>query len=194
MILTASIVESIILALTGLGLAVILIGHRIIDALPIYSTHIIAGGFILSVFILSLVTNHALWRSSQQGVKNNMRRNIAKTSVTVGIIIAAWTGGGFLLYLTTLAIEPVSIDLLPEIIGIWALAGSISLIVSLGISTLGLRELSLIALLGLRVSPEAALLTALAFRVVVTLGDLVWSLVLIQIARKKIPISSDPIS
>jgi hypothetical protein len=75
-----------------------------------------------------------------------------------------------------------------QAIGLWTLSGTVGLVA--GVVPMGqfARDAALSILLGQYVALPAAILVALAFRLVLTVGDLGWSLVLTGIAyitRKK---------
>ena len=105
--------------------------------------------------------------------------------VCLGWMFLAWVGGGILLWLLIRAISPIGLDLLPMMIGIWGAAGAISLTIGIGVQGLGLREVTLAALLSLIVSPIIAIVVALAFRLSLTIGEFLWVFVISIFTRDK---------
>lgn len=101
----------------------------------------------------------------------------------------AWIGGGVILWILTRAITPVGIELLPTMVGAWGAAGAVSLTIGIGVQGLGLREVTLGAILSLIISPMIAIVVALAFRLVLTIGEFLW-VFLISIAIKDQPVTS----
>jgi hypothetical protein len=86
----------------------------------------------------------------------------------------AWMGGGVLLWFLVRAILPIGLELLPVMVGIWGAAGAVSLSIGIGVQGLGLREVTLAALLSLIISPIIALVAAIAFRLLLTLAEFLW--------------------
>jgi hypothetical protein len=105
--------------------------------------------------------------------------------VCLGWMFIAWTGGGTLLWILIRAITPISLGLLPMMIGIWGAAGAVSLSIGIGIQGLGLREVTLAVLLSLIVSPITAIVVALAFRLVLTIGEFLWVFLISIFIRDK---------
>jgi hypothetical protein len=97
----------------------------------------------------------------------------------------AWVGGGVLLWLLIRAFSPIGLGLLPIMVGIWGAAGAVSLSVGIGIQGLGLREVTLAALLSLIISPIIALVVAVAFRLVLTLAEFLWVFLIYIMTRGK---------
>jgi hypothetical protein len=121
------------------------------------------------------------WRKSDQSIVLSRPALL----VSLGWMFLAWVGGGILLWLLIRAITPISLDLLPMMIGIWGAAGAISLTIGIGIQGLGLRELTLAALLSLIISPITAIVVALAFRLVLTIGEFFWVFLISVFIREK---------
>lgn len=76
---------------------------------------------------------------------------------------------------------PLSVTSLIIVIGIWALAGSVSLVGALTISGIGLREVSLILLLTQLVPAPVNLVTAIAIRLLWLTGELLSSLISLKL-------------
>lgn len=89
-------------------------------------------------------------------------------------MFAAWSGGGVLLWIMTRALTPVNLVLLPVMIGVWGAAGAVSLTIGVGIQGLGLREVTLGALLSMFIPPILAIVLVIAFRLALTLGEFLW--------------------
>jgi hypothetical protein len=89
-------------------------------------------------------------------------------------LLAAWSGGGLLLFLLVRGFSPLAWFYFPVMIGIWGMASSIGLTIGIGISGMGLREITLGALLSLVISPITAVVVAVAFRLVLTISEFIW--------------------
>lgn len=91
--------------------------------------------------------------------------------------ILAWFFGALVLFSVINLIMPLAITNLITIIGIWSLAGTISLAGSLTISLIGVREISLTLLLTTLVPAPIALLAALLIRLVWLIGETIGALI-----------------
>jgi len=92
-------------------------------------------------------------------------------------------GGAILLNLAQGVVPDAAIDL-GDAVRVWALAGGTSILFSAIIPAgLGIRELTLTALLAPFMSTAAAILVAVLLRLLFLGGDLVWGLVLWSLAR-----------
>lgn len=101
-------------------------------------------------------------------------------------MFTAWSGGGFLLFLLAQAIAPMDWAMLPTMIGVWGIAGAVSLSIGVGIQGMGLREVTMGALLSTVMPPLAAVVLAVAFRLVITLGEFLWVILYVLALRRKI--------
>ncbi len=95
----------------------------------------------------------------------------------------AWCGGGFLLYLLVRGFVPVPWSYIPFMIGAWALASAIGLTIGIGISGMGLREVTLAALLSFVIPPVTAIVAAIAYRLVFLAGELLWVVIIAWITK-----------
>ena len=86
--------------------------------------------------------------------------------------ILTWVIGAFVLYSVMNFLYPVPFAHIISIIGIWSLAGSVSLAGALSFSVFSLREISLTLLLSSLVPPPVALLIAILIRIVWMLGEM----------------------
>ncbi len=80
------------------------------------------------------------------------------------------------------AVTPIGLASLPMIIGMWGVAGAVSLTLGIGIQGMGIREITLTALLSLVIPPPSALFVAVAFRVILTASEVFWALVFAGVA------------
>jgi hypothetical protein len=121
------------------------------------------------------------WRKDDQSIV------VQRSALLVGLgwMFLAWVGGGFLLWLLIRAISPISLELLPMMIGIWGAASAISLTIGIGIQGLGLRELTLAALLSLIITPIIVIIVAVAFRLVLIIGEFLWVFLITIFIRDK---------
>lgn len=197
-VLGATALETIFLPLSGFIIASLLI--------PIQAKLPLQLSFIrylihLSIVILLLVIVWAPGGStlidkllkrlkiSQEGINLN-RADLWKG---LGWMFIAWIGGGILLWILVRGITDIDYKLLPFMVGAWGVAGAVSLTIGLGIQGLGLREVTLGALLSLKIPPIQAITAAIAFRLILTIGELLWVFLISIFVKDKYKVS-DPVS
>lgn len=105
-------------------------------------------------------------------------------AISLGWMFIAWIGGGTLLWILVRGFTPLGLRLLPTMVGIWGAAGAVSLTIGIGIQGLGLREVTLGAILSTLISPLISVVVAIAFRLVLIVGEFLW-VALISILIKK---------
>jgi hypothetical protein len=103
----------------------------------------------------------------------------------LGWMFLAWGGGGGLLWILVRAIAPIDWSLLPVMVGIWGAAGAVSLTIGIGIQGMGLREITLGAMLSTIISPLAALVVAVAFRLALMIGEFLWVFLIAGLTNRK---------
>jgi len=165
-------------------------GLAIALAAAILSGTVVQGFYIailiLSVSIALFARSPVMMRLLQNNSGN--RAVAAKTTVSradLWRLIAygsAWLNGGVMLFILLLGLDEAGPIGIWQAIGLWALSGTVGLIA--GVVPMGqfARDAALSILLGQYVALPTAILVALAFRLVLTVGDLGWSLVLTGIA------------
>lgn len=88
------------------------------------------------------------------------------------LYVLTWIVGAFVLFSVINLVQPLAPGKIIVIIGVWALAGSVSLAGSLTISFIGLREASLALLLTQLIPAPIALIVAVAVRIVWLAGEI----------------------
>jgi len=104
-------------------------------------------------------------------------------SILLFIYSLAWIVGGMVLYLLANAVCVVPISKLPALIGIWAATGTVSLITSFVLSGPGAITITMSLLLGNYVPLPVAIVISLLFRILLTVGEVFWALVLSRLLR-----------
>lgn len=177
-ILAAIAAETALLALTGFILSVLVVvrssavfsqfaGLQVILPLAV----ILVLGVVLSTPMVNRISQ-ALTRRGKLEQPLHLKQK--ELLLSVFWMLLAWCGGGVLLFILVQALTPLSWSYLPMMIGIWGVAGGVSLTIGIGISGMGLREVTLGALLSLVISPLGAIVVAVAFRLVLTVGEFLW--------------------
>lgn len=101
----------------------------------------------------------------------------------LGTLGLAWLAGGVLLWGLANAFSPLSIDTVPFLTGIWGMAGAVSIVAGFLVGGLGIRELTLGALLGQVLPLPVGVAVALAFRLMLTVSEGLWVLILGWLTR-----------
>ena len=104
-------------------------------------------------------------------------------AVWLALYALCYVIGGGILYLLAHGVSPGSITF-GTAVRVWSLTGGVGFLFSAVIpASLGIRELTLTALLSPYVSMAAAILIAVFLRLLFISGDLVWGVVLWSVAR-----------
>lgn len=177
-----SLGETVLLALTGFALSVLPFFFLGVDLnrLGLISFAPILAIVLLCAVVLSVPTlTRFLQRILPKSKSNLVVLQASRNGLALSLIwmLLAWSGGGLLLFIVLQAVAPVGLGLLPTTIGIWGAAGGASLTVGIGVQGMGIREITLTALLSLVVPPLSAVVVAIAFRVILTAGEFFWALV-----------------
>jgi len=186
--IAATIAETGLLALTGFIIAIssLVFGLDALSGFP--PIRIISP---LAVFFLILLVdsipklNKLLYTFlSRRNIEKIPQLNQKDLVQSLVWMFVAWCGGGLLLFILSWAIVPVSWSLLPLLIGMWGIAGAVSLSIGIGIQGWGIREVTLSALLSTIFPPLVAIALAIAFRIALTLGEFLWVAILAWATRK----------
>ncbi len=93
------------------------------------------------------------------------------------IYFVIWLMGGIILFSVIATIYPISLTLLPGVIGAWGLSGIIAMLGTFSPSGFGLREISLSLLLALLIPSGVAVIAAILIRILLTLYEAGWALI-----------------
>lgn len=100
---------------------------------------------------------------------------LAEAALWVLLYGAAWLIGGIILYLVAGAAGANQLEWATAV-GVWALAGGVSMVITIVPAVIGVQEVSLVFLLQPFLPVSAALLVALLLRLLFTLSDALWGL------------------
>lgn len=95
--------------------------------------------------------------------------------------IITWILGALILFSVINLLYPISFTKIIPLIGIWALAGSISLAGALTISIIGIREISLVILLAFLVPTPIAIIVAIIIRLVWLSGETLGAVIALKL-------------
>jgi len=176
-------------ALTGFVLSVplVLLNVKSIRTMPgISSAGLAALVLLVALIATAPILNRILQRALREG-NTDLKVQIrpVKIIITLAWMCAAWAGGGLILFALARALQPVELQMLPGFIGAWGAAGAVSLTIGIGIQGFGIREVTLGALLNLMLPTLTAVVLAVAFRLVLTIGEFLWVLFFIWITRPR---------
>lgn len=130
-------------------------------------------GLLLGVILLNpMALRWALRRLSPQHATVHVSyRHLLGWSMLYAVI---WCVGGGMLFALTTTIHPVSLSLLPVVIGVWTTAGLVATVLSFVPLGLG-SDLTIVALLSAYISSSEALAIALLMRAVLMINEVVWA-------------------
>jgi hypothetical protein len=130
-------------------------------------------GWLLAIVLLSAITIHpkvvalALrrFRHTDKAVTAFRYRQLL---IWLLIYIAGWACGGITVFWWLRALTSISWSTMPAIIAAWALAGSLSSLLIISPSGLGIREVTLVVMLSSIVPQPIAVVAAIMLRVLLT--------------------------
>lgn len=178
--LAASAVEFTLVLLSGALLS--LLGWLFLDAGDAFGVVQVAGLTVTAILVvgsprvLSLALRYVSRR--QDGVVLKDVTPI-QTLVWLGLYTVIWVIGGVTLYVMIGSFYRLDVALLPSIMNSWFLAGLTGNIALFVPSGLGVREVGLTFLLGRVLPTSLAALSALLFRVLLTVGEVLCALIVV---------------
>ncbi len=185
---TATGAETVLLALTGFisSIMLFLLGSERIGQFNAFRFIAPVAIALLIVFIFWTPALNRLLQKilARRGIQQVPQLDQRQTIFSLLWMFAAWIGGGLILFVLVQAVNPMSLSFLPVMIGTWGAAGAVSLTIGIGIQGLGIREITLGALLSLVMPTLTAIVIAVAFRLVLTLGEILWVVFFIWITKK----------
>jgi hypothetical protein len=95
--------------------------------------------------------------------------------------ILAWLFGALVLFSAINLLYPVPINQIIVVVGVWSLAGSVSLAGALTVSLIGVREISLLLLLTIIVPAPIAVIAAILIRLIWIVGETVGAIVSLKL-------------
>jgi len=118
----------------------------------------------------------ALFLAAAWQKDRNWFRKLIEALTWVLIYIPVWLAGGLVLYLCVLVVIGPGVLNWLDCVRVNTAAGTMTLLITFLPSSLGVREVSFIALLQNQVAPALALALALLIRIICTLSDLGWGM------------------
>jgi hypothetical protein len=146
-----------------------LVGRTVPDRvwLPVAAIVVVAGLVLLHPSIVKRIVVRV---SREQPPAELRYRDILSLLANYVLV---WVVGGLMLYCVILAFHPLPLSDLPAIVGAWGLSGSLSMLAFFSPSGLGVREITLTALLVLFVPLGVAVVVAIAMRLLLTSLELI---------------------
>jgi glycosyltransferase 2 family protein len=156
-------IELVIIVVSGF-----IVGQLVGYVLPERAWPVLALAVLVAVLLLlhpGLLRRLVTWAARGEPAQVLRHRDV------LGLLAAyclVWLVGGAMLYLVILAIYPLPVAALPGVIGAWGLSGSLAVMAIFSPSGLGIREITLTALLALYVPLGVAVAAAIATRILLT--------------------------
>lgn len=120
------------------------------------------------------------WRWFARG-SSQISLTVRDTLQWMVVYVLTWVVGGMVLYCVVGLFRPISPSHVIEIIGIWSLAGFISLIGFMTLSFIGLREISLALLLSPLIPLPVAIIIGITIRILWLSGELITGLLSLKL-------------
>ena len=180
--------------LSGLELALVFISGIITTLLTLpfwalpseISSNLSRAWFLLLLLPLALLLIQPrileqIWQrlSPETAVQPLTWRN---TIIWVAIYMLIWVAGGIVMFSTINFFQALPLHQLLAIIGMWALASSISLAGAITFTSIGVREVSLTLLLTQLMPLPVAIITIIAIRLLWLAGELITALISLKLA------------
>ena len=187
----ATIAETGLLVLTGFIIAIssLVFGLDSLSGFPaIRIVSPLAVFFLILLIASTPKLNKFLYTFlSRKNIEKIPQLNQRDLVWSLAWMFVAWSGGGLLLFILSRAIIPVQWSLLPALIGMWGIAGAVSMSIGIGIQGMGIREVTLGALLTTIFPPLVAIVLTIAFRLALTIGEFIWVAILVWATKKNRP-------
>jgi uncharacterized membrane protein YbhN (UPF0104 family) len=103
--------------------------------------------------------------------------------IWTGLYMVVWILGGITLYLLVRSVYPLPARSLPTVVGIWVLGGVVSHVAVLTPGGLGIKELTLAALLSSLAPMTIAIVVSVAARIWYSLNELLWFVLTTSLSR-----------
>ena len=178
-----SVLELVLLIVTGVLLSAITLSLSIDVSLVIFLS-------LLSVSVVIVLHpqrffTRVLKAVGLYGVMGTQLRDIPTRKIVAYAVLycIAWLNGGLMLYITTSTLTSEATVGILSAIGYWTVSASVGLLGSLVPIGQVSRDITLSILLQRHMPLYNAIAVALIFRVVITVGDVLWSLFLYALSR-----------
>lgn len=186
-IVVATGLETVLLTLTGSITSLVWLALTQVYNRTFFVLQIIAFAAVVTLAVFLVWTpgfNRALRKlQARWGIQQPIQVRKKEIVISLGWMFAAWGGGGVILFVLTRGFLPIEWSLLPSMIGIWGAAGAISLSIGALIQGMGLREITLAALLSSLIPMLSAAVIAISFRLALTAGEILWVLIFTWITK-----------
>jgi uncharacterized membrane protein YbhN (UPF0104 family) len=118
-------------------------------------------------------------------VKSQPDLTVQNVFLWLGVYVLSWNLGGTILYCLISALAPQRLALYPICVGLVAASGVLAILAGLIPGGLGIREVSLVLLLGLYVPSPVAVAGSLLLRLWLLLGEAIFAFLIFLAAREK---------
>jgi hypothetical protein len=181
--LAGTALEIILLATTGIGtyfLAQPFSASRDVLRLGVALGLLIGALVALQPAVFNRVARYLLRRLGSEAHIEITYRGLLVPGLAY---LAGWVLTGMSLYLVVLSLYPLPWTGIPEIIGAWAASGTVGLLASLFLLGIGAREVALSFLLAASMPTPMAVIVAILFWFLLTIGEVAWAGVFALLGR-----------
>ncbi len=150
--------------------------------LPAAIAALVLGGVVLQPPIFNRVAAFFLRR---MGSPTRVAVGYRDILPLVPLYLVAWAMGGVLLYVVARSLYPLPLGALSATLGLWAVSGTLTLLISIFLFGTGVREVTLSFLLMWLMPQPLPVVVALLFGLIVTLAELAWTAAFALLPRRK---------
>jgi glycosyltransferase 2 family protein len=187
--IVASGLEWLLIVLAGLIVFVVLSVLEIVG--PVISGVLFIAALVLTAITLQMLLRAGAWvhlpgRLGMWQIRATSFSQLLVRDLIIWLSLYsfAYAIGGLILFLLARSIEPLAAIDIGFAIRAWALTGGFGILISLVVPIgMGVRELTLAALLSMYMTPSAAVLVSILLRILFTVADIVWGGSLLVLAR-----------
>ena len=185
-----TLAETVLLSLSGFitAITVFALGSGVLEKFSVLRYLSVGSVIVLLALLIWAPGGTRLLDKLVKRIRNDAQAiQIQRSKLTISLIwmFVAWSGGGVLLWILCKGLTQVNWQLLPMMVGIWGAAGAVSLSIGIGIQGLGLREVTLGAILSTFISPLTAIVVVVAFRLALTIGEFLWVFIISILLKGK---------
>ncbi len=182
-VILASALELLLLSLVGFLIAVVVFG---VDSWQHPQGNIMQWLLIALVVVmgLTLVFFRLILRRLMKGEavdRGLFRVNPRQQLITLFFMVISWMGGGLFLFFLVKTIYPIEWSALPLMIGVWSATGAMSMTLDAVTQGLGVRAITLGALLSTVIPGLIAIVVALGMQVIFTAAEFLWIVLLLAV-------------
>lgn len=180
-VLMASLLEWILLILSSAIVCLFVLPFWLTSQISI-AIWLVAGALGVGGLLIHPRVIQTLFRIL---IKERPQFALQCSDIAIWLVIYSlvWIGGGLTLYIAINSLYPLPLTYLPTVIGMWAISGLITTLITTYSVGFGLKELTLGLLLGCILPNPTAIIIALLMRICLILCEIIWGIALLFLSQ-----------